>query len=823
MIPYFFPILAILFSPQIEEKEKKELHNNAERALGQKDYGEAKKSYTELLKKLDTNNTDWRTYTDIVLRAAETHFLLKEYEEGANMLMMLLEQRPPPPFLPSIVTLFAKICSAQEKANQGYLKMKEILPLAPLATWKAEERTFFHACEYTLNSFHENLLQKGKHFLAVGAYKEAIDVYEKILQGIEKSYFPDASLDPIIKKKVHFHLAESYFQKARPEERPLSEKLFLTVDFYKKKKDYEKTLLSSDNISSPYLESALFEMGHFYFRADNWPQAKEYFLKLREIPHTSRPILLAALYLGRIYLNENREDEAEKHLSFVQKHMPSSDPLYFEACYWLGEVSYQKKAFALAISFFETSLTPLGSKGEWIRSAFYKLALSYIHSAHNVHVLEKHLLHEKAEKLLEKLFSYPFEEKIVFALADLYLLQREEKKMQSLFQRWQTSLSLDGQLEAMLYLSFLKMNFEEKETIFKKVTPEKYAQAKNYLKYLYYYAIHYIEKGAFDAHPEKYFCKAIDYLEQVIFTPERENMLFQKDTLSSVYTLLKYLDSGPKTEQRAYLMGLLYAYIEHPETEKALTAVYNDYPQGKHASSALFALGSFYDKKKECHLAKSIFQTLSEQYPTCFYADQAYLKCYNFEDYKKGEEMALNHLRSSLVMYPSSNYRAIASFFLGCHEPSYPLAKATLENALHAFDNYLKHHTNSTFLYFRYCTCVELALLESRFSHDVSETLDSLFNIVKELKEKSHPLRNYALYHNLLEASEFTLFQLYLKSHQESLAFETLLSMLSHYNETDMSARHYLPRVWKELGSLAYQAKDIQTAFFCYGIADECK
>lgn len=657
MNSFLFTFLVFGLFSHKENKEQKVLHNHAETAFSRLDYVSAKKAYEELCKKIEKPEDDWQNYVDIIVRYAEVHLLLKEYSLGEALLNELLEKKPPYEFHPRIVVLLGRIHSFQEQAGKGYIKMHEATLHIPLEKWRPEERSFFHAVEYALNAYYENLLQKAKHFAAAASYEEAITAYEKINQGIELNYFPSALKSSLIKKKVIFRLAECHFLSANfektlslthqispPHDCFDAEMLYLAALCYKEKREYEKSLLCLQNYLSTqdsnllfHYDCALFEVGQFYYRNGNKEKAKEYLQRLTEHKgNHSRPVLIGSLYLGKIFCSEKKFNEAESLFSFVQSCLGLDDPLFFEATYYQGEAFFEKKQYQKASCCFEQALSSSTSKGDWTKRALYKLALCY--SRQNDPELLK-----KGENILEKFLKHEFDEEMALALADLYACEKNIQKFENFKSHIVSLLSEEGQKELLLLECTLQTSSQNKSHILGKIIEEGALLSKELrAKALYFQALNDLSLGIeTEGKKEFYLRKALSSLEKAFSLIEKcdENAASQvlrleiqahcllKDQ-SLILSLLQRLNQDLENKERLYLKALLLSQMDNRE-DKVLAAqtfeeLFTLYPSSEFADDALYALATFYYKQENFALAEEYFIQLVEKYPASSYAEVGY-------------------------------------------------------------------------------------------------------------------------------------------------------------------------------------------------------
>lgn len=910
MIHYLLA-LGFLFSPS------EELQSSAESCFSAKDFSAAKEHYEKLIKQLPSHLgndlLESRAIVDHYLRLGALYLQLQEYAEGEKLLVGLLGKKPHPELLPSITVLLAKFYSYQKKTGEGYLAMLEALQGVAISQWRPEERSFFHAVEYSLNEFYDSLFQKAKRLSVAGSYKLAITEYEALLLSLEKGYFPKAREDSLLKKKVTFRLAEAYFHEANFDKTlslslnypppPLPdevdrEMLYLAATVYREKREYEKALACFENYlasptssSSAHYENALFEIGHFYFRQDNLAKAQECFEKV--VGKKKKKVnVLSALYLGRIYLQMGREKEAEKLFRSVLENLPPADSLYHEAVYWQGEALFQMKNYTDASRYFEKALANYYLKGDFSESILYKLALCYVQEGRQESKQEgRQTRLEKGGKILEQLLQSSFKEPIFFSLLNVYASSHETLKFENLVKEKAPLLTLNGEIELLLLTASLKTTREEKEALYEQATLPSFTSTPLYSHAWHLRALNQLERSfnlTEELQKEEALKKAIFCLEKAFAVVEKKDQkkaaqILQleiktysllNDPLHTLALLEKLQENFPlSTEEkveRLYLKGLLSSKVEGEEylgrAEAAFQEIVDTFSESSYADDALFALGTLYYKKGEfsrayerfthlihhypqsSYLADTYFwaaeslekngadpekiaslrESCFEKFPTSTRAPEAFFKFYPLNDYLQGEEKALLHITAFPNLFPSSSLNGIAYYLIGRNEKSYTQAQESLKRALLCLNAEIAKSSglDPSFLYFRYRSHLELALLDLHFVHDLRPALEILTAIVKDFEEEGHPFtvffKKRLFYPPLYEESEFALALVYLKMHKESLAHEALLSMLKHYHGAGVKEGYYLSRAWIEKGRLSFLKEDYKTALSCFDVAQEC-
>ncbi|NGX55281.1 MAG: hypothetical protein KR126chlam2_00912 [Chlamydiae bacterium] len=693
MIHTFFIIAAFsLFSHgQTPENELHQIYQNAEAAMQRSDYSSAKESYLLLLQKEWTS--DWPTYVDIVTRLVKVELTLNEYEEAETLLLNLLRAAPPDEFIPRIQLLQAHCYCEKGKMVSAYFIMKKIGENWPIESWCGEDRSLFHAVEFSLDSTYDTLTSKARRFSAAGIYVQAAEMYEEVMEAIVEGLYPKAvNEDSLIKKNVQYRLAEAHYQAANYEKTleliesaekqlPDQELLFLAALAYSEKREYERALdcyknyvRSADRADLCHYDHAIFEIGLASFRTNNLAKAQRHFEIIAKISdEKKKPSLLANIFLAKIHLRKNQPNVADKILFSLSSEIPQKDDLQYEIAYLRGEAAFQTGEYAQAADFFESSLPISSVATDWRYQALYKLAWSYLKSADDVLKSEK-VRGEyigRSEKLFLRLMGTKEQEKAILALGRLYLIAGNPQKCETLLTKQIASLTLEDQTQALLLRAEAAPEYEMREQLYLAATDEIYRPYPTYAESWYLRGLNDFRHKAYE--------KAIFALEKAFLLSKRERASeilklearanFYLDAPLASFALLEKLLgqftlSEKDKEEVLYLRGLIASRIRDetffPIAEESFSQVISLYPGGEFANNALHALASLYYQQGAYEKARERFVQLAQTYPTSYLAAEAWFWAGAAAD-KLGQEG--NHFRQTLVQeYPDSPRAAEAYF-----------------------------------------------------------------------------------------------------------------------------------------------------------------
>lgn len=803
-LPLFF--VSVSFFGEDEEKQLRQLHQNAEIAMQAERYVEAKKSYADLLERIDVHPSqkykiDWPSYLDMVERFAIACEALNEKEDGEKLAQKLLAEGPPPELLPRAKLLKARLTTGENALARAYVEMKEVFSSSPKEQWKRQDLLLFHAIEHSLNSGYDDLVKKAKRYLTAEFYEEALSFYQEILEAIEKGFYPKAALpESLISKKIRYRLAESHFNLEHDD---TSEKISLAAACYKNKKDYEKALQLFQNYPKkerrPDLDhyaQALLEKGLFFFQNDNLAIARDYFERLVALKKGGRAKVVATLFLAKIHLKENCPDEVEKLLLQLPQELAAKSPLRYESFYLRGEAAYQLGNYVAAEKFFEKAL-PRNLRVRWKDQTLCRLGWCSIKLGEDL---------SKAEKIFQSLLSSSERESAALSLAKLDLLRSDPEHLFSLLKEHSEEFSLPGKHEALLLQAEGAESYQEKEKWLEMATAPYFQSVISYADAWCERGLNYFQKGMRN--------QAATAFEKAFSIAEKKGV-----PLLKLEKLLSQLNEmTEECEESLYLRGLLFSQ------KKNLHRLLIDYPESPLAGEALFLIAR--SEEKLGNDSARYYELVYKDYPECSKAPEAFFRRYPYKSYLEGDRAAINHLKNFADHFSTSPFSIVASYLIGINAECSKTAKDAFKEGLQAFSACLETgKIDNGSVYFRYQMLLELSLCYMREGkYEKSEQF--LSSIIKDFSEDNHPLtallKEKTSYPPLFEESEYYLALCFLHLDREVEAQKLFCRMLAHYEEADIRESYYLSEVWREQGKLAIRCNDFATALSCLDIADEC-
>lgn len=687
MIFVWFSLVSFFWSTDLE-KQLRTLHQSAESAFKKEDYATAKNHFAELIEKIGVHSSqkysvDWPTYIDIILRYAEACEKTGTPEAGEKALSSLLAKQPPRELIPQIRSMLARLHSTLHSPATAYLEMRALLFSYPKDYWRKEEISFFHVLEYTLNSQYDEKISLAKRYLVTGYYNEAIALYDEILLAIEAGYYPKALAEnSLIEKKIRYRLAECHYYQANyeqslalcysnssVEDRIDREMLYLSALCYREKKEYQMSLALLERYVNEgrqedldHYDHALFEMGHFYYKAANLEKARAYFEALQKFE--GKPRAVSALYLARMYIQAQEPERVGPLLTPIHHNL--SNLMLLESYYLQAEAAFALSQWAKARDLFDRSLSNMGSVAigqskefsdlpklnssgcmgisaqncEWSERALFQLGWCYIRLGE---VEKMPALFSAAEEIFTRLLKTKEKDSATFALGRLNLLRYTHFNDEEAHERVETLLSSYDTLEAYLIRSEAAEGYEMKESLLREATHERFRNLAAYTDAWYERGVNYFQEGL--KKPEQggryfelaasAFAKSFHALDPKMRAKAAHILKFEAkaegyrhaDTSSLALLeqlLTQFEESVEEREETLYLRGLIASRVPHlfAVAEESLLAVAHG--KGRYREEALYVLGTLYFAHAFYERAMEVFTLLAAGFPDSSFASEAW-------------------------------------------------------------------------------------------------------------------------------------------------------------------------------------------------------
>jgi len=896
-----FLLLFCSFFWEDDEREIKALHQMAESAMRDSDFSSAVEAYQTLLKRVDTkegkkNSVTWSTYIDMVMRLAEAYAATDRMSEGVRVLTELLNKNPPATFAPRIKLYRARLTSQESRPQEAFLEMQSVIEMDSQHDWSREELSFYHALCYALDAQYDDSLRKAKRLTATGFHGEAIQIYEEVLEAIQAGYFPKARQTEMLEKKLRYLLVETNYQMKNYEKSLIysnasldaknaidREIIYLQALCYKEQAEYEKAVRSFRSYAEAggeHVDQALFEIGYHYYRGGNWEEAKKYFESLQKpTGKKPKPTVVAAIYLAKMLIQEERYREVDPLLSPLALLLPKNDPLGLEINYLRGKAAYALDDFVAASQFFDAALPPRGS-GEWRFAALYQLGWSYLRLCDDPKKSpeERADFFAKSEATFQRLLTTKEGEAATLALGRLYLVQGGEnsrKRMEALFEG--KDFSLPGSHEALLLRAESQESYDKREALFQEACSPRFEVCSTYPKGWYLRGINHFQKGLdMPSRGEEYFTLATKSFEEAFFRykeidPKAAARILKLEAKADFYrnspsTSLAYLEelleqyneSADEKQETIYLRGMIASSLsDFALAKECLKQVVTLYPKGRFADDALFVLGTLYFQEEDFEIAEQTFLQLAEKYPDSSFAGdgwyfaaqaaeklgkdaertkqlrrqvyenypssqfaaEAYFHQYPYTSYLEGDEEALSHLMPFPQMFPRSPLVVAVNYLMGRSASSFEKKEWRFREAIRTFHSCQIFDPSAiTFLYH---ARLELALLYKEHGEPVQahHLLDLLLD---ELKNPYHPLASKLEEpFPFFERAQYALAEVYLDLQDQGKAQEALGLLLDRYRDRGERNSFYLASAWRESGKIALACHDHQTALGCFELAQD--
>lgn len=416
-----------------------------------------------------------------------------------------------------------------------------------------------------------------------------------------------------------------------------------------------------------YVDEARFEMGLIDFSEYQYEDAYKKFEVLSV--GNSRLSRLAEIYLARIYLLQNRDLEAIRLLTQLQRKFPIDDVLQLEICYYLGQGYHQLHEYHQAIACFEKAI-PLRApeKSCWYRDVLYYMGWCYLHLADDSSIgilIQKECLNS-AEKSFQKLLDLSWEERGCFALGQCYLLRAKLLNEPEAYQRAdsifsEVHFSKQTQQQALLLRAESAPSYNLRRKLYLQLLDEDPLSAKAW----YMHALNDFEEGSLSAeNGEKsrlLFSQAASSLERSIQCMQENDQLLG-NALKYRALALANCDGARGNAQACEVLELLmHAYstvwqeMDHPDEvyflhgffadkqsrisnecgEEVESRIFADIaerslvhagesPQNKYGDQALKHLGAIYYHRKDYLAAEKVYLQLTNNYPISLHCGEAW-------------------------------------------------------------------------------------------------------------------------------------------------------------------------------------------------------
>jgi tetratricopeptide (TPR) repeat protein len=715
-----------------DEKDLGVLCAKAKKSLDAHEFQAAADEYQAILRRFDVhkggkNALGWQSYIDCCLNLVIAWTELEEWEKAEAQMLSLEGKAPPPEYLPRIRLVQARVESKNKDPANAFIKLAEVIESFPQVKWNPQETAFYCALRYALDQEYEDLLRKGKRLAKAGFHKEALPLFESVLEAAKKGAFPRARGSTLLEKYLLYLIAESHYALADyesslnylsidfEEERLDNEMLFLSALCHKEKENYEKAvdcfktyLDKGKQTNYEHYIQALFELGLYAFNEKNYTKALPYLNELVSyLKQNSRLAQYGALYLAKTHISLNQYDDGERILNIFEKTLSKKSTLHAEIAYLRGEIAFHKQAFFEAAFYFKRSLNEK-QNGAFRQKALYHLSLCLFKQSTSSRFSfdEKMKLLEEAENGFLSLIRTPLEEQAITALTSTYLKHHELYKSNKLHEKAVNLLRKEGKSHALkVLLAEVTKESEEREQIIEALLAD---QAASPLIKARAWQI----KGSVAYESGNLLDAILAFETALTFSKELEvgliHQLCEKESdcfLSKLYSSLKKDASDKLSHQQLYVLGLLAFSTSKPanETISIFEKLIEQFPSSPYKDSAFLMTSKVLIQEGKKERAKQLLSHLTshctsssylpeahylllkilkeEQGPTASlqkkmmefvelcpfspFAPLAYFEFFSFDDYLEGSCESLNHLLAFESLFPNSPLNVVTHSLLG--------------------------------------------------------------------------------------------------------------------------------------------------------------
>jgi tetratricopeptide (TPR) repeat protein len=849
-----------------DEKDLGVLCAKAKKSLEAHAFEEAAEEYQKILRRFDVhkggkNALGWQSYIDCCLNLVNAWIELEEWEKAQAQLLSLELKAPPAEYLPRIRLVQARIETRNQDPGAAFTKMCELMESFPNVTWSPQETAFFQALRYTLDQEYEDLLRKGKRLAKAGFHREALPLFQKVLEGVKMGYFPRARGSQLLEKYLHYLIAESHYSLADyeasldylsidfDEERLDYEMLYLSALCYKEKALYEKSVQcfhdyiekGKGEVEEHYVH-ALFELGYYAFSQKQYEKAQHYFVELLPfLKKGGRPAQLGVLYLAKTYLEQKNENEALTTLLSLNRVLSTKSPLQSEIAYLRGEIAFKQQAFQEAAQYFARSLKER-ENGVSRQKAQYHLALCHLKQSDSPSLSKsrkKELLTE-AEKSLLSLIRSPLSESALIALTQTYQAQSNLLEDHELSTKALSLLRKEANTDTLkLLLVEITPDFSEKESLLQELLHEsKPPQIRS--KAFQLQGIQLFERGEI--------AQAIEAFESgltaeralevsVIHTLCSKETMEERPLLKKLHEELKKEDLSNLGHEQLYVLGLLSFSIDapHEETIHIFEKFIESYPSSPFrdpvflmAAKTLFNKGDlqradyllhFLITHSPCspHLPEAHYTLLKirqstdnntsslekelmeliEKCPSSLFSSLAYFEFYPFETYLEGNLASINHLLAFETLFPDSELNIVAHALLGENASQTEKKRWHWTRSFHFFELCTEKRKTCPYIKQAISSQLALAQLLIRETQEPHEAL-TILNKLSRIEPLEGETRKKV---QLLQV------ECYYQTKQVAEAQKKLNDLIKTFKQDEITQSPLLSKAWELQGDLALESE----------------
>lgn len=564
-----------------------------------------------------------------------------------------------------------------------------------------------------LSSEVGQMIHQAEDLFNAALFSEAIPLYEKILQSIDKesgNFILEKSLVDKIDSKVRFKLAQAFFQikdyKAAAailcDHASLADHQFFLGIAYRKNNDFDQAIdvfRSYLNHSSEaflvhrdevFLELAL----AFYYKKD-FANAQQIFEKVIQTVHNPRILILSNFHLAKIKMKQQFFDEAILFLANADKLLDDENILKYESAFLKGKLYYTLKNYEKAIHFFEKALPSLNTyHAKWCADTLFYIGMSYIKLADKDDLPEEKMkgYFKQAELALSKLLEIKPKERAWLAQGKYFLAaglrlkdEASLKKADEIFSDPTKMVSQEFKYQAALLKAQAHSHYSERDRRFRQLTQPANINSPVYGDSWYLKGLNDFNEGKKLKSTNKKE-ESQKLLERAAFSFEKvsDSKIDRPSLIAEAVLLQAYTYNELETNKDRYkalnalnqlwkengklshaLADPLEAYILYSHIASSLADEtdylaklqqgIDDFPKSPNRANALSLWAALLYKKGEYAKAEEIFVQIAQEWPlSSLAADALFRAAQCAEKLQKDKSIVQSYKKKILDQYPSS-------------------------------------------------------------------------------------------------------------------------------------------------------------------------
>jgi len=336
-----------------------------------KEHDKALKAYVQLIETFPKS----RRIAEAYLGKANSYYMLKKYTKA-----ILAYQ--------TIIDRYAEIVESKDIIEKAYFGL----------AWSYLKSGNIDYCIKSFETIKDQtkskivkvsaLTQIGDAYQDVGQYKEAIDIYDSLIEEYPDSLYTDyvqyrqgvalLKMDNIEAATLSFQSLQSNF----PESKFLNDTKYYLAVAYFKREDWMTAKIQikefTENLSedSELLEEAHYILGLSHYGLKEYDHAIKVFQRiLKNYPHNSALVRNAEIHIAKSFYKKGERKEALKKFKFLLNKYPQTEAAQ-ESLIWLGDHYLETSDYDKAIVYYQQFVSHFPGSDK-LGSIYFELGQAY--------------------------------------------------------------------------------------------------------------------------------------------------------------------------------------------------------------------------------------------------------------------------------------------------------------------------------------------------------------------------------------------------------------------------------------------------------------